>query len=336
MIFSFTKALFIEDLDIKSLNQIWSGLVDRHFFYQNDDDDIEATLNSDWFQQLSDADQEVYRQAVVSSMQCNEDIIVQVIIGETHTPYEALHYLGAPLKIILENSKNDSKFLNALFRSFPDESKAIVEGLSEIWVEFALGGGQTTIKDVIETEVAKYHSERFPKSGEEYLKCFVLFDSDKTYRDAAFKNSVNDLIGFLESKKLPYHVLEKREMENYIPDSAFGSVENNREFIEAYLRLNAEQKDYFDLEKGLPDKNFDTLPEEIKILFDTVSEDDKKIFRKNDLTRFSGAERQDFKTECPELFNSEEVTRETLLERTRHQSNPNELKDIIQKIREQL
>ena len=318
------------------MNQIWTNLVGRHFFYQNDDADIDAVLESDWFKQLSDADQEVYRQAVVSSMQCTGDVVVQVIVGDSHTPFEAYHYLGSPLKIVLENSNNDAKFLKALFRAFPDESRDIVDGFDEIWVEYVMGGGQTTIKDVIETEIAKYRSSKFPKNGEEYLKCFVLFDSDKKYPNSELKESASALIAFLELKKLPYHVLEKREMENYIPDSAFKVVENNREFIDAYLRLTPTQKDYFDLEEGFPNKRFDSLPREFQELFDTVSEEDRKIFRNNNLKNFVDTKRQDFKVECPKLFDSEEVSKESLLERTKDQSNPNELKDIIQKIRELL
>ena len=44
--------------------------------------------------------------------------------------------------------------------------------------------------------------------------------------------------------------MEKREIENYLPNEVIETIENNNDFIQAYLRLNNLQKDYFDLEEG--------------------------------------------------------------------------------------
>ena len=83
-------------------------------------------------------------------------------------------------------------------------------------------------------------------------------------------------------------------MENYVPDIAFRDITHNVNFIEAYLRLSPEQKDYFDLENGFKNVNFSGLSEEVQQLFESISEKDKETFRRCDMKKFTGSAREDY------------------------------------------
>ena len=48
-------------------------------------------------------------------------------------------------------------------------------------------------------------------------------------------------------------------MENYIPNEVISTIENNDDYIQAYLRLSEEQKDFLDIENGFDDKKFNRL-----------------------------------------------------------------------------
>ncbi|WP_152613809.1 hypothetical protein [Vibrio renipiscarius] len=335
--FTIHRDLFTQgQVDVQNLNKVWNVCTDQHTFYQSDIDDVEATENSEWYGSLSDIDKMLWEESVAKSVQMgNKYDKVKVAIGSSYSPFEAFNFLSAPLQIILENSRNDAYFLKAIFKCFRQDSKAIEKHIDNRWIKFVMGGG-STVQQVIETELESFGSGRFTREKKDYLRCFVLLDSDKEYSGAPLKQGTRNLVQFLSENQVPHHILEKREMENYIPAIAFDRVTENRLFVEAYLRLSPEQKDYFDLEKGFRDVNFNSLPEEFQTFFSSVNEQDRVVFRANDLKRFTGEGRDDFKSECPKLFQLECVDKASLLERTLHQQNPNELKDIIQKIREQL
>ena len=92
--------------------------------------------------------------------------------------------------------------------------------------------------------------------------------------------------------------------------------------------MNAEKKEYCErLIRILNNEKIE--PTEVKHLFDNISEQDKTLFRKEDLKKINSS---NFKNEFPKLFLSDKVTKEGLLERTKYQSDPNELKNILKKI----
>lgn len=337
MLFTIVQKLFLDDnIDTISLNQILSTCIYQHTFYLNNLDDLEGIQQSSWYNSLNEINKKIFEESFTNSIQ-REDLSnkIKVSIGNSHTALEAIHYLNSPLNIILENSHNDSHFLKKLFACFKSESKLINKHIENRWVRFIMGGG-SSIKQVIETEMDSFNFEHFPKANMEYLRCFVLLDSDKEHIEAPLKTGTRNLIEFLTDNGVPYHILEKREMENYIPDIAFINTPNNRNFIDAYLRLSNKQKDYFDLEKGFNNRSFDKLPKDLQDFYSTVNEQDRTIFRKNNMKKFTGKNEDNFKSECPKLFNLECVNKESLINRTRHQQNPNELKDIILKIRDLL
>lgn len=248
----------------------------------------------------------------------------------SYTIKEAIRFLNQPFYIFLENSLNDGYFLDCLLKNFKNKnkSKKIKHHKEKGWLVYEMGGGSAIYK-AIESKLKPF--ENFSKPKYKYLRCFVLVDSDKSYPTKPYKTELQKLIEFLKENEIPYHILEKREMENYLPEVVFDEIEGNNEFIDAYKRLNPLQKDFFDLERGFPNKNFEDLHIEIKSLLNDISPEDKIIFRKKKL-EFNG----NFKKEFPKLFESDSITRENLLERCKHQRNPNELPDLLTRIKELL
>ena len=125
-------------------------------------------------------------------------------------------------------------------------------------------------------------------------------------------------------------------MENYLPDEVIDDLAEQKQLVEAYLRMEPYQKDYFDMENGFADINFDSLDDKAQSLYATLSEGDIKTFRKSGFKELFGKEEGSFKREFPKLFNSEKVTKLSLMAKTSHQSDSNELKTLVRKVRELL
>ncbi len=326
------------DANIKMLDKIWQLTEDRHRFFINDIDLIEKIRNSDWFKLQRPSYKEAIEGYITWSIQSSVQkaaIIISNTDNQNHfSPDEAFEILNQIFEIVLENGENDVYFINALTRTFKKKGKLIAKHWKEGCLKFGMGGG-SAITNVINEGKRRFESDKdkFPKESYRYLRYFVLVDSDRTFQNEKLKKDKENLVAFLNQNQIQHHVLEKREMENYLPDEAFSEIENNDDYLSAYLELTPIQKDYVDIEKGFSDKNFDQLPPEVKKLYRDVSEPNKKILRKNQLN-FRGEDGvpKSFKSEFPKLFDSEKVTQERLLFRTQHQQNPNELQDILEKI----
>lgn len=238
---------------------------------------------------------------------------------------EAKLYFPQAFQIILENKLNDGIFLDKLIDVFKGKAKKIKRYKKNRWLKYENAGGCGNISNIIEAEMKTF--DHLPKSNEKYLKYFVLIDSDKRY-ETEEKSDRASLISFLSEKKINIHILEKREIENYLPDEALRKINDNDSYLEAYFDLSPIQKDYFDIEKGFPNKPLNRLPPEIQKLYNNLTEAQYSLLRKNKLNL------PNYKTEFPKLFN--DVTQDQLLNKTKHQQNANELKEILEKITELL
>jgi len=238
---------------------------------------------------------------------------------------EAKRYFIQPFIIILENRLNDSYFLNALITNFKKRGKTIKSHLDNGWLDYGNGGGLDNITNEVNAMMRPF--DNLPKENYKYLRCFVLVDSDKKSPNDTTKQNRENLFVFLNSVGIPYHELEKREMENYLPNEVIETIENNNDFIQAYLRLSDSQKDYFDLEEGFIE-NLNSSSTEVQALYSSVTVEDYKVLRNNKIQLPPS-----FKAEFPKLFSHQKITQETLKNRVSHQANdPNELETILDKI----
>jgi hypothetical protein len=326
--------------DLRRLDKLWDVIEDQHTLFLKEDEDIEALMESCWFAGLRDSIKTEIYGFIVKLLQSDNKtkprVKVSNINPEDYSIEEAIRFLGQPFSLVLENSYNDAFFFNALLGNFKKKGKQIVTAKANGWFVFGMGGG-STIPDMLQSKMDEFKGVAFTKDSKKYLRCFVLIDSDRHFPTDEIQHR---LVNFLEENEIPYHFLEKREMENYLPDEVFSEITDNRAFVDAYLKLEAIQKDYFDLEKGFDNNKFDRLPIEVQSLFELVGEKEKEIFRSKNLKKINGSPKENFKSDFPKLFLSPKVTHDNLLARCSHHSNdpnvhpynPNELPDLLTEI----
>ena len=243
---------------------------------------------------------------------------------------EAKKYLEQRFEIILENSLYDGYFIDSLIRNFKMRGKKILKHKEKGWLCYGNAGGCNNIINYI-TRIMEGFNE-YPKDRNKYLRLFVLIDSDKKFESEEPSITRKRTFEFLVNNDIKYYQLEKREMENYIPETAIQSISDD--YLRAYLTLSPIQKDYFDLEKGFNDKSYDNLKPEIQEQYSNLAEETYSILRKGIQ---SEPYKSKFKSEFPKLFNAQEVTQESLLFRVSHQkNNPNEIQAILDRITELL
>jgi hypothetical protein len=250
---------------------------------------------------------------------------------------EAIKYLQQPVKVLLENSLNDGHFLNALLNNFKKRGKKIQKHKEKKWLNYEMGGG-TTMRDVVEREKMDLPSDFSTKEKHKYLRLFALIDSDKRHPTQRLDTAKQNLVDFFIENEIKYHVLQKREIENYLPEEAFQSMlgsetsEETKTYIRAYLDLCPTQKDFFDIEKGFH-KNAN-YSNDIKCLFSEVLSNKNHPLIQHDLSKAfnSNSRNKTFKSEFPKLFLSELVNQQGFLKRTEHQDDPEELQHILDKI----
>jgi hypothetical protein len=254
---------------------------------------------------------------------------------QNYTIDEIIIYSNQVFQIIVEDFDSDRKFLDGLTRIFNKEAQKINEFKKNQKLEYFNGGGSTT-KKILEAKIQILQDNALdPKK---FNRLFILLDSDKRHPTEPYKNEISQIILLCETNNIHYHILEKREIENYLPEYLINKLKhaNNTTFIEQFLRLEEFQKDYLDIEKGFNNKNFDSLDEEIKNFFS--ESDPNQYLRKHDWDRI--AMRNSFKNFVSSLWNDQFLTKELFLARCLHHSdipgihpnNKRELPDLLKKI----
>ena len=220
----------------------------KHNLILDDYDDIQALESSKWYSEINRGDADVIKRSIISTSKRNTNAKI-ITVSETddttyYRPKEADKYLDQPLSIILENSNYDRPFLNAIFRLF-DKSGIILNAQKEMWLKYSMGGG-SSIGNVIQGDLqSSYVDDCFTKDKKVYLRYYAVLDSDKIHPSMTYE-SVSATI--LTANDVSYHVLYKREMENYVPYSILRSFKDP--YLDIYLKFkNQEHRDFFDLEK---------------------------------------------------------------------------------------
>ena len=241
---------------------------------------------------------------------------------------ESIRYLIQPVSVILENSLNDSYFISKIIHSFYTDEK-IINHLKNGWLQFEHAGGCGGVKNFIEGRLQAFNG--FLKPNEHFLRCYVILDSDIEYPTSPFKQDYTTLQEYLDKNNIQLKILAKRAMENYLPDEVFAAKSNPvlKPWIDAYLSLSPIQKDYINIHKGFNVEKREDLPKDVSDLYSDVSNANFQIL-------CSGMGLPNFKSEFPKLMNHHHAYKKTLLDRTSHQNEPDELEKIINAIFELL
>lgn len=246
------------------------------------------------------------------------------------TPSESIDYINEKLSIIVENSLYDGRFIKCIIRHFGNQR--LIEALNANYIKVNMSGGCTNIINAIEAQLDGFmHKPKF-------LRCFVLWDSDNFYPpiDPIKVDTLSQSnIVFLNNLNIKYHILYKREMENYLPLEAVGELAK-RDFVQwfnAFRYLTQTQRDFYDINRGFKynGKHFDssnrlTLPDGVKELYASVSDKNFNYLK-------DGLKIGNFKDKFSNAFETSVfINKASLLKHTDNQPNPNELQEIVDKI----
>lgn len=245
---------------------------------------------------------------------------------------ESCKYINSPAIIMVENKVNDGCFIRAIERIFDaDMNFDELETSSMVMIDNAGGSGD---RQQMEDEVRRLNN------ATKFLRCVIVVDSDKRFPSDDRKKHLHDENRqYYQGIGVGYHVLEKRAMENYMPDEVFQErrIELGKLWVDAYLSLLPEQKDYLDISQGfmkdlpaggMPRK--EDLPEGMRNHYTNVLA--TNFQRLSHPPQIQGG---NMKNNFPKLYNESPMVRyDTMMNRTKHQSDPDELLHVAHMIRQ--
>lgn len=338
--------------DFRTLNLLVQICMDRDRYRLYAD--LFLVKENDTFRRLDFDDREILIQSYNEAMQNQNiqrrqktivDVDYVVKTNPTHDAIdtiqfnlnEALTFFNQPVLILLENSLNDAYLIQAIIYHF-DNFEKIKRHLENRWIQFDNLGGCTNLKNFINRKLSSF--DLLPKAQFNYLRCFVILDSDRISPIKRKEHKHSDGIHFMRTNKIKYHVLEKRNMENYMPIEVFKEWKDGQldSWIDAYEHLSEKQKDFFNINVGFSKKNEagesiikrKELEKEIQDLYSDISESNYQILDK-------GFKLQDFKSDFPKKFTgSHNINKKTLSNRTSEQENSTEFLELLQKINDLL
>ena len=315
-------------------------------------------LGTDSFGKLMQSDRDTIEQIIAMDIVASSNSYDCVVktggdaeeVQKVFSAEEAILYLLQPYSVILENGLNDAHFMNAVFRLF-DPTGILSHYQTEGWIRYENAGGCSNVKNFLQARIQQFGGKQ------KFLRCYVLLDGDKRYpTDTAPDVKYKTLKAQLGIWNVGYHVLEKRCMENYMPDEAIRAVAGTtyKDWADAYMTLSAEQKDFLDISEGFEtditreEKKTVRAKESLLMTKDKhrrkksyvrgyLPQDEQNFYMSvsngNFLHLEKGLKIKNFKVKFPETFGNSVVTyRANLLSRTSHQSDPLELSTIAQSI----
>ena len=162
------------------------------------------------------------------------------------TPQDAARFSEEPLWILVENRQSDGAFVKRVVR----ELDKTLHGLwnspgAPIRIDSLGGTGQ------MPQEVRRRTRGKNPRP-----RLVAMIDSDRKGPNDTDSAQARALLLKCQQRGIPCWILAKREAENYLPrvllDARQGIGASDRQRIDAWDRLNDDQKNFFDMNNGLP------------------------------------------------------------------------------------
>ena len=173
-------------------------------------------------------------------------VTVHPCTSDELTPKDALRLAEEPLCILVENRFSDGPFVVRVVEEL-DKS------LHDLWkrpgepVRIDSVGGKGQMRQEVERRT----------SGKPYRPRLVaIVDSDRKSPGASPSREARKLRRACEEQDLPCWILDKREAENYLPRVLLLAWQNagkdHERRVGAWDRLSDDQKNFFDMKRGLP------------------------------------------------------------------------------------
>ena len=244
-------------------------------------DDLDVITSSRWVSEraswdslLTELAEKMYRTAIdeVDSLSSRQRLLIvslEAEVGAFATPNGAAFYaapasareiLAKPAYLVLESATSDWHFLSAMARVFACDS--LMQAIDRAWLVPEHGGGSgdflKRIDGLLERGIVK---ERI----------IALTDSDRL-APGPLPEKVAGMVDNITSRGATVIVLFKREIENYLPDTALDGKRTHDARV-SFLELTRIQRDHFDMKSGFKaDKNtgqISLLPEQHELFANT-------------------------------------------------------------------
>lgn len=170
----------------------------------------------------------------------NEEIVVPLTIAH--------RYLGQPLSIFVENSRADGAFLKQYIGVVDLDLAARISSPNG-GISVLHAGGKAEMAMQLEVWLRDWTLQPYPP------RMILVFDSDANFRGHS-TSETNKLSRLCERQGIPFHVLSRRAIENYVTDRCLqdyaGFAPDLREAIDFVIGLEPEQRCYYPFKSGCP------------------------------------------------------------------------------------
>ena len=194
-------------------------------------------------------------------------VTTQPVTAGELSPEDAARLAETPLRILVENRESDGAFVKRIVAELDKTLHKLWSRLGQP-MEFDSVGGKGQMR--LEVERRFQGSKHRPR-------LVAVIDSDRKGPADSASDQAHKLRRICEKRGVPCWVLAKREAENYLPRMLFGERQgagaSHARSVDAWDRLNDDQKDFFDMKNGL--SSSPSAAE--KQLFDGLSPKDRSI-----------------------------------------------------------
>lgn len=186
------------------------------------------------------------------------------------SPEMAARYLAQPLVILLENRRSDGAFLDAVVATLGGDELARHWDRQPCPVRKDSLGGKGQMLDHVKQQAARKPPPRL----------LVVRDGDGDGPRQVSPEALR-LQNACNRRGIPCQILEKREVENYLPASLLAKLVSGstklRDLFAAWERLSEEQKDLWDVRQGLSEVH---SPERRSLFEELAQESDRPLLKK--------------------------------------------------------
>ncbi|MHB1292301.1 MAG: hypothetical protein ACYCY5_08960 [Sulfuricella sp.] len=185
------------------------------------------------------------------------------------SPQQAARYVAKPLYVLVENRFTDGQLLETALDVLSPEPLQVLRKNKIPDLIYCDGpGGNGELLKLIQDYVAKAQEECNP------ARIIVFTDSDGKL-PGCVDHKPKEIEDFCKEHRVPCLILNKRAIENYIPDEILKlCVGSYRSQVAALLKLTKEQRDHFPIKSGI--KDFSQLPAEEVDFYASLSDDEKR------------------------------------------------------------
>lgn len=246
---------FFSVLNYQDLQAIFSLFVEEQHTWI--DCDLEEIKKSNWYEDLGRKDkidiEKIFKKSTRKTIR--KTISITNNCNDLFNVRASKLYLKQPLVILIENKDYDSPFYEAIIRNFDNEATITDAHKNKFWKYEHFAG--SSIEQVINSEIRnEFNDESFKIPKYNYLRYYVILDSDKL----TIENTNNDTTKkevFLNNVETPFHTLQKREKENYMPERILKSLNDiyYDTILKELIDNSSRKRDFFDFEKGFNKKN---------------------------------------------------------------------------------